>query len=108
MTGGQGQVLEEDRMNGLEAWFKQAITHPSGSCRHTIYISTKTEFSRKWSTYIVIPRRPARVQLHVKLSLLPGQLVVLGLLFPGQGMPLQRTRGRERKTGRNITNGSTR
>lgn len=68
---------------------------------HNMY--TKTEFSRKWSTYIVIPRRPARIQLHVKLSFLPGQLIILGLFFPGQGVPLQRTWGRERKTCRNVT-----
>lgn len=67
-----------------------------GACRHDI--STKTEFSRKRSTYIVIPCRPARVQLHVKLPLLPGQLVVLGLFFSGQGMPLRGTWDRNRKT----------
>lgn len=67
-----------------------------GACRHDI--STKTEFSRKRSTYIVIPCRPARVQLHVKLPLLPGQLIVLGLFFSGQGMPLRGTWDRNRKT----------
>lgn len=36
---------------------------------------------------IVIPCGPAGVQLHVKLSLLPGQLVVLRLLFSGQCVP---------------------
>lgn len=40
-------------------------------------------------TYVVIPCGPARVQLHVKLSLLPGQLIVFCLLFSGQCMPLE-------------------
>lgn len=59
---------------------------------------------RKMNTYIVIPRRPAGVQLHVKLSLLPGQLVVLRLLFSGQCVPLEGTQGQakhhERPCGR--------
>lgn len=33
-------------------------------------------------TYIVVSCWPARIQLHVKLSLFPGQLIILGLLLP--------------------------
>lgn len=39
-------------------------------------------------TYIVVPGRPGRVELGVKLPLLPGQFVVLGLFFSGQVVPL--------------------
>ena len=44
---------------------------------------------------VVVSRRPARVELHVQLALLPSQLVVLGLLLPAQAMPLERKQGRE-------------
>lgn len=33
-------------MDDLKAWFKQAVSHPLGPCRHTV-LSTKTEFSKK-------------------------------------------------------------
>lgn len=39
--------------------------------------------------YVVIPGGPGGVELHVELSLFPGQLVVLGLLLAGQRVPLQ-------------------
>ena len=39
---------------------------------------------------IVVPRGPARVHLHVKLSFLPGKLVVLGLLVTIQAVPLKK------------------
>lgn len=44
---------------------------------------------RRGGPYVVIPGGPGRVELHVELSLLPGELVVLGLLLPGQRVPLQ-------------------
>jgi len=44
---------------------------------------------------VVVPGRPARVQLHVQGALSPGHLVVLGLLSSTQRVPLQRRR-RER------------
>lgn len=37
---------------------------------------------------VIVPSRPARMELHVHLALLAGQLVVLGLLFPAKGVPL--------------------
>lgn len=40
----------------------------------------------------------------MKLSLLPGQLVVLRLLFSGQCVPLEGTQWGESETGRNVTN----
>lgn len=36
---------------------------------------------------VVVPSAPAGVELHVKLPLLAGQLIVLGLLLPRQSMP---------------------
>lgn len=39
-------------------------------------------------SYVVVSGRPGGVELHVQLSLFPGQLVVLGLFLPGQCMPL--------------------
>lgn len=39
-------------------------------------------------TYVVVPRRPRRVELRVQLPLLPRQLVVLRLLLPRQRVPL--------------------
>lgn len=80
-----------DPSSGQNEWSGGLVhvdSKPSSGFLQTHNISAKTEFSRKQSTYIVIPCRPARVQLHVKLSFLPGQLVVLCLFFPGQGMPL--------------------
>lgn len=44
---------------------------------------------RRRSAYVVVPGGPGWVELHVELSLLAGQLVVLGLLLPGQRVPLQ-------------------
>ena len=38
---------------------------------------------------VVVPGRPARVQPHVRLSLLARQLVVLGLVLSGQRVPLK-------------------
>jgi len=37
---------------------------------------------------VVVSRRPARIELHVDLPLLPGQLVVLGLFFAAEAVPL--------------------
>lgn len=34
---GQGQVPVVDRMDDLKAWFKQAVSHPLGPRRHTMY-----------------------------------------------------------------------
>lgn len=45
--------------------------------------------SKNRSAYVVVSGRPGRVQLHVELSLLSGQLVVLGLFLPGQCVPLE-------------------
>jgi len=41
------------------------------------------------ATHVVVPGRPARVELHVELPFLASQFVVLGLLLPGQRVPLQ-------------------
>lgn len=41
------------------------------------------------ATHIVVSGRPAGVELHVELPFLPSQFVVLGLLLPGQCVPLQ-------------------
>ena len=38
---------------------------------------------------IVVPGVPVGIHLHVALALLPRLLVVLGLLLPGQAVPLQ-------------------
>lgn len=51
-----------------------------------LQLAEKTE---EGGSYVVVSGRPGGVELHVKLSLLPGQLVVLGLLLPGQGVPLK-------------------
>lgn len=40
-------------------------------------------------TYVVVPRRPGRVELGVQLPLLPRELVVLRLLLPRQRVPLR-------------------
>ena len=45
---------------------------------------------RMFSTHIVVSGRPAGVELGVQLSLLTSQVVVLGLLFAGQRVPLFR------------------
>lgn len=42
------------------------------------------------STHIVVSRRPARVELGVDQSLLPSHLVIFGLFFFGQRVPLRR------------------
>lgn len=55
--------------------------------------------SKDRDAYIVVSGRPGRVQLHVELSLLSGQLVVLGLFLAGQCVPLQIQR--EKKEYRN-------
>lgn len=44
---------------------------------------------RRTYSYVVVPSRPSWVELHVQLSFLSGQLVVLGLFLPGQCMPLE-------------------
>lgn len=44
---------------------------------------------RRDTTHVVVPCGPARVELHVELPFLARQLVVLGLLLPGQRVPLQ-------------------
>lgn len=51
---------------------------------------------RRTYSYVVVPSRPSWVELHVQLSFLSGQLVVLGLFLPGQCMPLEThtTKGR--------------
>lgn len=41
------------------------------------------------NAYVVVSSGPGRVELHVQLSFFSGQLVVLGLLFPSQRVPLQ-------------------
>lgn len=43
--------------------------------------------------YIIVSRRPAWIQLHMKLPLLPRQFIILRLLFPGEGVPLQQRKG---------------
>lgn len=45
--------------------------------------------SKKINTNVVVSGRPGGVELHVELSLFPGQLVVLGLFLPGQCVPLE-------------------
>lgn len=51
--------------------------------------------NQKWlrvenlKTYIVVSCRPAGVELHVKLSFFPGELVVFGLLLSGKSVPLR-------------------
>ena len=39
---------------------------------------------------VVVPGRPAGVLLHVHLPLHPRHLVVLGLVLPREGVPLER------------------
>lgn len=41
------------------------------------------------ATHVVVSGRPAGVELHVELPFLASQFVVLGLLLPGQRVPLQ-------------------
>lgn len=55
----------------------------------TVSVEKEENRVRRGSPYIVVPGRPGRVELHVELSLFPGQLVVLGLFLAGQRMPLQ-------------------
>lgn len=68
---------------------RRQVAFPLGS--RTPSTALQTLAVRKTNTYVVVPRRPAGVQLHVKLSLLPGQLVVLRLLLSGQCVPLEGT-----------------
>jgi hypothetical protein len=42
---------------------------------------------------VVVAGVPVRVHLEVALALLPGLLVVLGLLLAGQAVPLRKRRG---------------
>ena len=87
-----GKVLTvtAGRLSGAEARFRLAgyISFVQMDIHHIAIASSPRE---KGATYIVIPCGPAGVQLHVKLSLLPGQLVVLCLLFSGQRVPLEGT-----------------
>lgn len=59
--------------------------HLVGSPTRPYYVSS--------ATHIVVPCRPAWVELHVQLPFLSGQLIILGLLFPRQRVPLQWGRG---------------
>lgn len=58
------------------------------------------------TTYIVVPSRPGWVELHVELSLFSGQLIVLGLLLPGQSMPLDKHREENPKTKWGLSRGT--
>lgn len=49
----------------------------------------KRKRRKRSGPYVVVSGGPGRVELHVELSLFSGQLVVLGLLLPGQCMPLE-------------------
>ena len=49
----------------------------------------REKWVRRGSPYVVVAGRPGRVELHVELSLFPGQLVVLGLFLSGQCVPLE-------------------
>lgn len=85
---GQIPLLSSLQASPVRPWALHATTWPphfclqDGGLGHGILKVPLLVPTVSLATHIVVPRRPAWVELHVQLPLLSGQLVILGLLFP--------------------------